>query len=110
MIFVVRTHVISSLGPCLCGCSDDFFLFISSVHTLDIMIRFYGLGWRSFRANGWNIFDYIVGSGSFVTTLMVRFYSTSGVVVTLQKLFIVGIAFKLVQRADSLNKLFKTAM
>lgn len=85
-------------------------MFISAAHILDVMIRFYGLGWRSFRANGWNIFDHIVGSGSLVTTLMLRFYDKSSVVVTLQKLFIVGIAFKLVQRADSLNKLFKTAV
>lgn len=75
-----------------------------------MIIRFYGLGWHSFRDNGWNIYDYIVGSGSLVTTLLVRFYTVSSVAATLQKLFIVGIAFKLVQRADSLNKLFKTAM
>jgi len=83
---------------------------ISGVVILDATIRGYGLGWRSFRANGWNIFDAIVGLGSLVTTLVVRFWSKEGIFTTLQKLFIVAIAFKLVQRADSLNKLFKTAV
>jgi hypothetical protein len=32
------------------------------------------------------------------------------VVVQLQKLFLVAIAFKLVQRIDSLNQLFKTSV
>ena len=77
---------------------------------LDAAIRGYGLGWHSFRANGWNIFDAVVGLGSLTTTLVVRFWSKGGIFTTLQKLFIVAIAFKLVQRADSLNKLFKTAM
>ena len=77
---------------------------------LDAAVRGYGLGWHSFRANGWNIFDAIVGLGSLITTLVVRFWSKEGIFTTLQKLFIVAIAFKLVQRADSLNKLFKTAM
>lgn len=78
---------------------------------VDAAIRGYGLGWHSFRANGWNIFDAVVGFGSLITTLVVRFWSsTEGIFTTLQKLFIVAIAFKLVQRADSLNKLFKTAV
>jgi hypothetical protein len=85
-------------------------LAISGVVILDAAIRGYGLGWHSFRANGWNIFDAIVGLGSLITTLVVRFWSNEGIFTTLQKLFIVGIAFKLVQRADSLNKLFKTAV
>jgi voltage-dependent calcium channel len=77
---------------------------------LDVVVRFYGLGWYSFRNNGWNIYDAIVGAGSLVTTLLVRISPTQSLSTTLQKLFIVAIAFKLVQRADSLNKLFKTAV
>jgi len=78
-------------------------LAISGVVILDAAIRGYGLGWRSFRANGWNIFDLTVGLGSLITTLVVRFWSREGIFTTLQKLFIVAIAFKLVQRADSLT-------
>ncbi|EGN97267.1 hypothetical protein SERLA73DRAFT_110442 [Serpula lacrymans var. lacrymans S7.3] len=89
---------------------DNFSLLITFMYVIDISVRFYGLGWNSFRANGWNIFDIAVAGGSFVTTLVVRFGSSSFVIQQLQKLFLVSIAFKLVQRTNSLNKLFKTAV
>ncbi|KAI6152729.1 Ion transport protein-domain-containing protein [Pisolithus thermaeus] len=87
----------------------DFSLFMTSIYMLDIIIRFYGLGWESFRDNGWNIFDVIVASGSFTATVIVQSGSTNPTIQQLQKLFLVCIAFKLVQRVDSLNQLFKTA-
>ena len=27
------------------------------VYIIDILVRLYGLGWRSYSANGWNLFD-----------------------------------------------------
>lgn len=78
------------------------------VYVVDTTIRLYGLGWYSFRANGWNLFDVVVASGSFTTTLIARLYPVSYNIQLLQKLFLVSIAFKLVQRVDSLNQLFKT--
>lgn len=91
-------------------CADDFFLFITVMYVVDIHVRFYGLGWRSFRANGWNIFDIVVASGSLLTNISVRVGASGYVIDQLQKLFLVSIAFKLVQRMNSLNKLFKTAV
>jgi hypothetical protein len=91
-------------------CADDFFLFITVMYVVDIQLRFYGLGWRSFRANGWNIFDIIVASGSLLTNISVRVGASGYVIDQLQKLFLVSIAFKLVQRMNNLNKLFKTAV
>jgi len=73
-------------------------------------VRSFGLGWRSFRANGWNLFDLIIATGSFITTLAVRFHNSGFVTQQFQKLFLVSIAFKLVQRTNSLNMLFKTAV
>ena len=90
--------------------TDDFFLGITFVYVIDTLVRFFGLGWYSFRANGWNTFDIFVASGSFISTLTVRFGTSGFLVQQLQKLFLVSIAFKLVQRTNSLNKLFKTAM
>lgn len=87
---------------------QDFSLFMTSIYMLDIIVRFYGLGWESFRDNGWNIFDVIVASGSFTATIIVQSGSTNLTIQQLQKLFLVCIAFKLVQRVDSLNQLFKT--
>lgn len=85
-------------------------MFITSVYVLDILVRLYGLGWSSFRANGWNIFDIIVASGSLITTVSVRVGASGYVLDQLQKLFLVSIAFKLIQRMNNLNKLFKTAV
>jgi ion transport protein len=90
-------------------CADDFFLFVTVMYVVDIHVRFYGLGWRSFRANGWNMFDIVVSSGSLLTNISVRL-GVTGVIDQLQKLFLVSIAFKLVQRTNNLNKLFKTAL
>ncbi|KAI0331568.1 hypothetical protein GY45DRAFT_1248483 [Cubamyces sp. BRFM 1775] len=89
---------------------NDFFIFVTAVYVLDIVVRLFGLGWPSYSANGWNIFDILVAAGSLLTTLIVRFNTGGFVVQQLQKLFITSIAFKLVQRVNSLNKLFKTAV
>ncbi|EIW52938.1 uncharacterized protein TRAVEDRAFT_155754 [Trametes versicolor FP-101664 SS1] len=89
---------------------NDFFLFVTVMYVVDILVRMLGLGWRSYSANGWNIFDIIVAGGSLVATLIVRFNTGGFVIQQLQKLFITSIAFKLVQRVNSLNKLFKTAV
>jgi len=80
------------------------------IFVIDVLVRSFGLGWRSFRANGWNLFDMVVATGSFVTTFIVRFGASGYEVQQLQKLFLVSIAFKLVQRTNSLNMLFKTAV
>ncbi|KAF9236771.1 Ion transport protein-domain-containing protein [Melanogaster broomeanus] len=76
--------------PVLEAFRDDFSVFLTSMYVLDTTIRFY------------------VALGSFVTTLTVRLGSPQLGIQLLQKLFLVSIAFKLVQRTDSLNQLFKT--
>lgn len=83
---------------------------VTAIYLFDTLIRFYGLGWHSFRANGWNLFDIIIAGGSFTTNFIVRSGAHGFVIEQLLKLFLVSIAFKLVQRTNSLNKLFKTAM
>ncbi|KAF9557915.1 high-affinity cell membrane calcium channel [Agrocybe pediades] len=89
---------------------NDFFLALMSIYLLDVVVRCYGLGWKSFRANGWNLFDIVVASGSFITTLIMRAGNSGFGTSQLQKLFLVSISFKLVQRTNSLNMLFKTAV
>lgn len=88
-----------------------FFVAFSFVYAFDTIIKFYGLGWRSFSANRWNIFDATVSFGMAFTTVFSQVSNNVGnVMQQLQKLFLVAAAFKLVQRVDSLNKLFKTAL
>jgi hypothetical protein len=53
----------------------------------------------------------LVVTGTFATTIPALVSNDpSGVIVQLQKLFLVSIAFKLVQRNNSLNTLFKTSV
>ncbi|KAJ7435576.1 Ion transport protein-domain-containing protein [Mycena galericulata] len=87
-----------------------FFLVSTSIYIVYVAVRLFGLGWRSFHSNGWNVFDIVVAVGSFSTTLIIRFGSVGFATQRLQKLFLVCIAFKLVERTNSLNKLFKTAV
>lgn len=89
---------------------DDFFVVVTCIYAFDTLLRLFGLGWQSFSANGWNLFDVIIAGGGLFTTFIVRFHSSGFVEETLQKLFITTIAFKLVQRTNSLNKFFKTAV
>lgn len=113
MLDEIRSTVITRVfsdAPADHGFIGDFFIFVTAVYLLDILVRLYGLGWGSYSANGWNLFDIIVAGGSLITTLIVRFETGSFATQQLQKLFITSIAFKLVQRTNSLNKLFKTAV
>ncbi|KAK7696443.1 hypothetical protein QCA50_001100 [Cerrena zonata] len=89
---------------------NDLYLAVTGIYLADIAVRLYGLGWNSYSANGWNIFDIIVALGSLTTTFLVRAHGGGFVIEQFQKLFITSIAFKLVQRTNSLNKLFKTAV
>ena len=89
---------------------DAFFFVVTVIYSVDTLVRFFGLGWNSFLANGWNIFDFIVAGGSLLTTFIVDFGSSGYAIEQLQKLFLTSIAFKLVQRTNSLNKFFKTAV
>ena len=95
--------------------ADVIFLCLTVIYAIDLLVRFYGLGLNSFRKNGWNIFDVVVITGSFATTIPALQTVSSGgpssqVNVQLQKLFLVAIALKLVQRIDSLNQLFKASV
>lgn len=56
------------------------------MYVTDILVRFNGLGWLSFRANGWNIFDVVVATGSLLTTISVQVGASSYFINQLQKL------------------------
>ena len=58
------------------GHLDIVLLTISFVYVVDVLIQLYGLGFRAFCANGWNLFDVLVASGSYTTTIFACFYAT----------------------------------
>jgi hypothetical protein len=88
---------------------DYAFLFLTALYLVDVVVRAIGLGWTAFRRTLWNLYDIAVVGGTAATTIAVL-ANTNGAVVQLQKLFLVSIAFKLVQKNDSLNTLFKTSV
>ncbi|GAW02071.1 calcium channel subunit cch1 [Lentinula edodes] len=107
IVLMTQTYTSTTISESM---RNDFFLTIIFIYMIDVSVRLYGLGWKSFRANGWNLFDILVTMGSFATTFIARFGNIGFLEQQLQKLFLVLVAFKLVQRTNSLNKLFKTAI
>jgi hypothetical protein len=89
---------------------DVVYLALAMCFLADPFVKFIGLGWRSFRSNGWNIFDVVVILGSIGTTLVTLLDLGGFSVRQAQKLFLVCVAFKLMQKLDGLNQLFKTAV
>ncbi|KAG9307249.1 hypothetical protein G9A89_017077 [Geosiphon pyriformis] len=87
---------------------DAFLLFIA-IYIIDICVKLSGFGWKVFRDNRWNLFDLFVVSGAAFTTIPMKFGLVNNqAIVQLQKLFLVAISSKLIQKSDSLNQLFKT--
>ncbi|KAF9265047.1 hypothetical protein L218DRAFT_899321 [Marasmius fiardii PR-910] len=107
IVLMTQTYTTERVADTL---RNDFFLGITCVYIVDVIVRLIGLGWTSFRSNGWNLFDVVITLGSFISTFIVRFGNAGFLAQQLQKLFLVSIAFKLVQRTNSLNRLFKTAI
>ncbi|GAA5915927.1 hypothetical protein JCM5296_002066 [Sporobolomyces johnsonii] len=85
------------------------FLGFTLLYLADIAVRITGLGWISFAQNGWNLYDVVVVGGTLATTLPILAGTSNQVAIQLQKLFLVSIVFKLVQRSDALTQLQKTA-
>lgn len=84
---------------------------LSVVFLFDILVRFIGLGFTSFRRSYWNLYDVIVMAGVFSTSISRSvFPNSSQVHAQLQKIFLTCVTLKLVQRSDALNLLFKTGI
>ncbi|GAA6010255.1 hypothetical protein JCM11491_005413 [Sporobolomyces phaffii] len=86
------------------------YLALTVIYLADILVRITGFGWTVFTQNYWNIYDAAVISGTLATTIPLLLGTQNQVALQLQKLFLVAIVFKLVQRSDSLNQLQKTAV
>ncbi|KAN0062969.1 calcium channel protein [Thecaphora frezii] len=89
---------------------DIVYLFFTVIYVIDIVIRLAGLGWTSFKANPWNLYDLLVVLGTLSTTIpSLLSYEGDQFNIQFQKIFLTCVAFKLVQRFTSFNQLFKTA-
>lgn len=91
---------------------DVVYVCITFIFVLDIIVRLAGLGWTAYRSDWWNLFDLFVVTGTLATTfpLLDPDGKINNVNIQLQKIFLTAVAFKLVQRSNALNQLFKTAV
>ncbi|WFD06570.1 calcium channel protein [Malassezia vespertilionis] len=90
---------------------SGIFIICGLVYLLDIIVTLVGLGFSGFRRNLWNWYDVVVVCGVLGTTIPALVLPDSTkVYAQLQKIFLTGVALKLVQRNDALNQLFKTAI
>ena len=84
---------------------------ICFIQITDLVVRVVGLGWYSFRRSLWNLYDIAVVAGVLTTTVIMLARSGGDeVTVQLQKIFLTALTLKLIQRSDSLNQLFTTAL
>ncbi|PWN49893.1 hypothetical protein IE53DRAFT_331270, partial [Violaceomyces palustris] len=90
---------------------DIIYLCFAIIYGCDIFIRLFGLGWKSFRENPWNLYDLAVVTGTVATTIPLLKGNPGNLTnVQFQKIFLTCVAFKLVQKSNALNQLFKTAI
>ncbi|GAA5943198.1 hypothetical protein JCM10213_006241 [Rhodosporidiobolus nylandii] len=110
-LYVLNILVLATQAETTSAADDArnyIFLGFTLLYVVDIGVRLAGLG-AAFFQSGWNLYDLVVVSGTSATTILVLAGSTSNTAIQLQKLFLVSIVFKLVQRENRLNQLFKTA-
>ena len=88
---------------------DYLFLFLSLIYIVNIGIRMVGLGTYHFFRSPWDVYDLIVVTGTFGTTVALLAQVNNNVFLQFQKLFLVSIAFNLIPKNDALDQLFKTA-
>ncbi|CAJ0758344.1 19752_t:CDS:10, partial [Entrophospora sp. SA101] len=77
------------------------------IYIIDIVIKITGLGWNVFRSNRWNLFDLVVVTGAAVTNILDLIPNSNIDAIKYRKIFLILIAFKLFQKSDVLNQLFK---
>ncbi|KPV76292.1 uncharacterized protein RHOBADRAFT_52318 [Rhodotorula graminis WP1] len=112
-LYVLNTIVLATQATTTERAADAYnyiFLGFTVAYLVDVVVRLIGLG-RSFFQNGWNLYDLVIISGTVATTLPIVANATSSqAAIQLQKVFLVALVFKLVQRNDQLHQLFKTAV
>jgi len=86
------------------------FLGLAMIYVVNIVVRMIGLGTYHFFRSKWDIYDLIVVTGTIATTVTLLADVQNNTFVQFQKLFLVSIAFNLIQKSDALDQLFKTAV
>ena len=81
----------------------------SGIFTIEAIIRIVGLGPKKYFTEKWNIFDFIIIIGSYISLIIEQTTSYSlGVQTTILRAFRISRMLRLVKRAKSLNIIFET--
>ncbi|GAA6055172.1 hypothetical protein JCM3770_002218 [Rhodotorula araucariae] len=111
-LYVINTIVLATQATATERAANAYnyiFLGFTLAYLIDVLVRIVGLG-GSFWENGWNLYDVAVIGGTVATTVPILVDVQSQAIVHLQKVFLVALIFKLVQRNDELHQLLKTAV
>ncbi|KAG0272810.1 calcium channel protein [Linnemannia exigua] len=82
-----------------------YFIFLG-VYSLEIMVKLCGYGFNKWRLSRWNLYDMII-TVLAVITLVPRFIRHELWTLRLEKFLLITISFRLAQRIDSLQVLFR---
>lgn len=81
----------------------------SSIFMLNSVMLAYALGYKSFAANKWNIFQAFVSIGAFVTTILSFPIDSGSVFINFNKLFLVAMLIFVFPRSNKLSQLLRFA-
>lgn len=86
-----------------------FLMISSTVFTMNSLMLAYALGYKSFAANKWNIFQAFVSIGAFVTTILSFPIDSGSVFINFNKLFLVAMLIFIFPRSNKLSQLLRFA-
>ncbi|KAF9565316.1 calcium channel protein [Mortierella alpina] len=83
----------------------SYFIFLG-LYTVEIAIKLCGYGFHKWRLSRWNLYDFVITTLALIT-LIPRFIGHQLWTLRLEKFLLITISFRLAQRIDSLQVLFR---
>ncbi|KAF9193354.1 calcium channel protein [Haplosporangium sp. Z 767] len=83
----------------------SYFIFLG-LYSLEIMIKICGYGFHKWRLSRWNLYDFAITALALIT-LIPRFIGHELWTLRVEKFLLITISFRLAQRIDSLQVLFR---
>lgn len=115
LTFVLLIHVLALLLECFPSYDglDTFraviFMLASLLFLINALMLFIGQGAITFVRYKWNVFNLVVSSGAFLTTIISFFVGSDNPFLNFNKLFLVGILTFVIPRSNRLSELLRFA-
>lgn len=113
--FLLFMHILALLLECfpsyngLDVARSIVFMFSSVMFLVNSIMLFIAQGFRIFIKYKWNLFNFVVSFGAFITTLISFFTSNESVFININKLFLVGLLSFVIPRSNRLSELLRFA-